>query len=76
MTETETEVVERLHSAEVTSKILGGVVTANWLAEHINELWHTRLGRSIGFTDDNIARNLAENCFDSSGRKVDDRKPR
>lgn len=73
---TDIDVTPRLHDAETTSRILGGVVSANWLQEHADQIPCTRLGRSIGWSDDNITQLLAENCFDSSGRKVGDRKPR
>ena len=67
----------RLYDAETTSKILGGVVSANWLMEHVNEIPCTRLGRFIGWSDDNITQLLAENRFDSYGRrKASGRKPK
>jgi hypothetical protein len=66
---TETEIRPLLHSPEATSKILGGVVSADWLKDHKNQLHCTILGRFLGFTAEQIARNLAENAF-AKGRKV------
>lgn len=69
---TETEIRPRLHDAETTSKILGGIVSERWLEDRAaaGDIPCTRLGRSVGWTDDNITQLLAENCFDSTGRKV------
>ncbi|HZU54838.1 MAG TPA: hypothetical protein VFA06_03110 [Actinocrinis sp.] len=59
----------RLHDYETTSKILGGIVSARWLEDHKDELHHTRFGRAVGFTDEDITLNLAEHAFDSTGRR-------
>jgi hypothetical protein len=66
---------ERLHDAETTSRILGGVVSAGWLKDHTGEIPCTRLGRFTGWTDNDITRLLAENAYDSAGRKVARRRP-
>ena len=67
----DTGIRQRLHDAEATSQILGGVVSPNWLMDHVDEIPCTRLGRFIGWSDDNIAQLLAENSFDSTGKRVE-----
>lgn len=75
---TQVEIRPRLHDAETTSQILGGLVSANWLEDKAaaGEIPCTRLGRKPGWTDDDIAQLLAEHAYDSTGRKVDGRKAR
>lgn len=68
---TEADIRPRLHDAAATSRILGGLVSANWLEEKAaaGEIPCTRLGRKPGWTDADIDELLAEHAFDSTGRK-------
>lgn len=76
---TETETRPRLHDAAAVRRILGEAVSEDWLKRKAGrgEIPHTRIGRSVRWSDADIERLIAENFCDPAdyGRKPK-RKPR